>query len=148
MDYTRNYRLPQWVKSDRIMMEDFNEMCQNIESSLTANAKAAAAAQATANSAITAKPYVTGSYTGDGKSKTVFLGFRPSFLIVTDMGATYNINTFPSCLVFSGMTGGQTLKKRCEITNTGFTVYPEDEEHFIYPSLNHEGSTYEYIAFR
>ena len=27
MDYTKNYHLPQWVKSDRIMMDDFNRMC-------------------------------------------------------------------------------------------------------------------------
>ena len=24
MNYTKNYRLPQWVKEDRIMMDDFN----------------------------------------------------------------------------------------------------------------------------
>ena len=25
MNYTANYQLPQWVETDRIMMEDFNE---------------------------------------------------------------------------------------------------------------------------
>ena len=34
MNYTDNYHLPQWVKSDRIMMDDFNEMCRNIEAGL------------------------------------------------------------------------------------------------------------------
>lgn len=41
MNYTENYHLPQWVKSDRIMMEDFNRMCADIESGLTGNAQAA-----------------------------------------------------------------------------------------------------------
>ena len=31
MDYTTNYHLPQWVESDRIMMEDFNEAMAAIE---------------------------------------------------------------------------------------------------------------------
>lgn len=44
MDHTKNYHLPQWVKTDRIMMEDFNQMCANIESGLSKNAASAAAA--------------------------------------------------------------------------------------------------------
>ena len=34
MDYTKNHHLPQWVKSDRIMMDDFNQMCRDIEAGL------------------------------------------------------------------------------------------------------------------
>ena len=34
MDYTANHHLPQWEKSDRIMMDDFNRMCRNIEAGL------------------------------------------------------------------------------------------------------------------
>ena len=37
MDYTKNYHLPQWVKSDRIMMDDFNRMCADLENGLTGN---------------------------------------------------------------------------------------------------------------
>ena len=37
MDYTKNYHLPQWVKSDRIMMDDFNRMCVDLENGLTGN---------------------------------------------------------------------------------------------------------------
>ena len=35
MDYTTNYHLPQWVESDRIMMEDFNEAMAAIEKGLS-----------------------------------------------------------------------------------------------------------------
>ena len=37
MDYTKNHHLPQWVKSDRIMMDDFNQMCRDIEAGLNKN---------------------------------------------------------------------------------------------------------------
>ena len=42
MNYTPNYRLPQWEKPDRIMMDDFNRMCANIEAGLTGGADATA----------------------------------------------------------------------------------------------------------
>ena len=34
MNYTTNYHLPQWVESDRIMMEDFNEAMEAIDTGL------------------------------------------------------------------------------------------------------------------
>ena len=34
MEYTSKYHLPQWVESDRIMMEDFNQMCRDVEAGL------------------------------------------------------------------------------------------------------------------
>ena len=36
MNYTTNYHLPQWVESDRIMMEDFNQMCADIDGGIAA----------------------------------------------------------------------------------------------------------------
>ena len=35
MNYTTNYHLPQWVKDDRIMMEDFNDAMAGIDAGLT-----------------------------------------------------------------------------------------------------------------
>ena len=34
MTYTQNYQLPQWVKSDRIMMDDFNDANSKIDTAL------------------------------------------------------------------------------------------------------------------
>ena len=34
MIYTQNYQLPQWVKSDRIMMDDFNDANSKIDAAL------------------------------------------------------------------------------------------------------------------
>ena len=40
MTYTTNYQLPQWVKSDRIMMDDFNDTNSKIDAALKAQADA------------------------------------------------------------------------------------------------------------
>ena len=34
MNYTQHYQLPQWVDSDRIMMDDFNDMTQKLDTGL------------------------------------------------------------------------------------------------------------------
>ena len=51
MEYTSNYHLPQWVESDRIMMEDFNQMCEDIDGGIAAAKTAADTAKATADAA-------------------------------------------------------------------------------------------------
>ena len=63
---TTNYSLPQWAKSDRIQMSDFN------------------AAMSTIDAALAGKSGVTfGTYTGNGAaSRTISLGFTPKFVCV------------------------------------------------------------------
>lgn len=34
MNYTKKHKLPQWEKSDRVLMEDFNQMCASLERDL------------------------------------------------------------------------------------------------------------------
>ena len=34
MNYTANYQLPQWVETDRILMEDFNDMASTLDAAL------------------------------------------------------------------------------------------------------------------
>ena len=45
MEYTTNYHLPQWVETDRIQMEDFNNAMANIESGLSGKADESAVTQ-------------------------------------------------------------------------------------------------------
>ena len=54
MNYTKNYHLPQWAETDRIMMEDFNWAFSDIDEGFKT-------AQATAEMAYisTNQPYVT-----------------------------------------------------------------------------------------
>ena len=146
MNYTTNYHLPQWVESDRILMEDFNQMCEDIETGLNSNAQAAAAAQATANATANAayspsnKPYVVGQYSGLGSgSQTITVGFRPSFLIVS---SAVNNGGFS----YSIITNGSQMTNRLAFTDTGFTVYSPNESYEA-PNLNAIRS-YTYIAFR
>ena len=40
MNYTENYRLPQWEEGDRVMRLDFNRMCGVLEDALTASGRA------------------------------------------------------------------------------------------------------------
>ena len=170
MDYTNNYHLPQWVKSDRIMMDDFNQMCANIDSNLAATAQtavnaqsaasaaqsaanaaksAAANAQSTANTArqeAAALPYAVGTYTGTGATLSIKLGFRPSFVIITG-AASSTVSDYVDGRYF-GATGGHTLPTRCKLTATGFTVYPQDQINGNYPSFNYVNRVYDYIAFK
>ena len=162
MNYTKNYRLPQWVKEDRIMMDDFNAMNTSIENGLTRTAaqagaavssaaraeQTAASAVDTANAAAAARPYVVGSYTGDGETKTITLGFRPSFVIISGMVATMELNNTDDYDRYFGMSAGNIMKRRLEFTDTGFTVFPRDFDHSYYPSFNENGRRYDYIAFK
>ena len=50
MNYTKNHHLPQREKMDRIMMDDFNAMCADMEAGLDKTARNAAADTAAARS--------------------------------------------------------------------------------------------------
>lgn len=179
MDYTVNYHLPQWVESDRILMEDFNEAMAGIDTGIksaqdTADSGAAAAsaaqaaadrAEGKADAAQTAadaaggaaaelaaiayttgnKPFVTGSYTGNGYGdyRTINLGFRPSAVLIGCSVSTY---TGSDVIFFS--TGSVTGKNNeFALASNGFMV-----KEGMYTSsnffLNTEGKVYDYIAFR
>ena len=160
MNYTNNYHLPQWVETDRIQMEDFNQMCSDIDQGIktaqdtadTAESKADAA-QTTANSVADAytpgnKPYVVGSYTGTGEAATITLGFRPSFLIISGMGDTLQSNSTVEWDRYFGMTAGNAIPNRLDLTSTGFVIYPQSLTQNLYPDFTESGRTYDYIAFR
>ena len=79
MNYTKNYHLPQWVKEDRIMMDDFNRMCADMEAGLTKNAQdlktglnktAQDAAAATASAAATAAAASSAAMTAAQEAQT------------------------------------------------------------------------------
>ena len=94
-EYTTNYHLPQWVETDRIMMEDFTTPCptrpgdQNRQDTADTAESKADAAQTTANAVADAytpdnKPYVIGTYTGNGYgTQEITLGFSPSITIIS-----------------------------------------------------------------
>ena len=156
---TTNYALPDWEKSDFIQMSDFNDLTHKLDAALKAGADAQAALQemvnavkSTAEGAYSSKnkPYTAGSYTGNGSTQTITLGFKPSFLVVSrgidagDHAADY---------AFFAGTPAQIddwMAKVVSITNTGFTVKMAAYNTSTCPQLwlNTSGKTYSYIAFR
>ena len=154
MNYTTNYHLPQWVESDRIMMGDFNQMCEDIESGLTSNAQAAAAAKTAADTAQTTAsaaycpdnmPYAIGTYIGNNSTKTIELGFRPRFLIISgDGGSTSLVGHYQEYGDHVGLMSADLIYDTVTLTATGFKVVDNSDS---YPRLN-EHKTYIYIAFQ
>ena len=158
MNYTTNYHLPQWAETDRIMMEDFNQMCADIDQGIktaqdtadTAESKAdaaqttATAAQTTAGAAYcpSNKPYVFGSYEGTSHNQHIVLGFRPSAVLIYEC---YSGDSAEEA------AGGCSLHCDDEISSN---VSPEDEGFHLridyggYPYTNRNGYTYVYMAFR
>lgn len=128
MNYTTNHHLPQWAKEDRIMMEDFNQMCADIDEGI---AKAQEA------------KYVVGSYLATGSPQKIELGFMPSFVFVQSTFGTNDSYGNPYSMVVTSES-----KYRITITNTGFQVHSRDATIGEYPEMNKLGRTYAYIAFR
>ena len=157
MNYTTNYHLPQWVESDRIMMEDFNDAMAGIDQGLQGAQTAAETAQTTAETAQSTasaaqttasnaycpenKPYVIGTYSGNGGSKLITLGFRPSFVIVS--GDTDESGD-PAPKYTAMFSSGSYLASG-SIENNGFEVAHLSN---FYPSLSAPSVYYRYIAFR
>lgn len=162
MNYTTNYHLPQWVAEDRILMEDFNQMCTDIDGGIAA-AKAAAdtaegkadaaqdtaeAAQNSANALADAytpsnKPYVIGTYTGNGYgTQTITIGFPPSIAIIS--GEVYTTEEVPG-MQHTVIATASSPNMVYSTTDTGFTVHMSGSYK---PLLNTNGRKYRYIAFR
>ena len=134
MNYTTNYHLPQWVETDRIQMEDFNQAMADIDLGIKNAQDGADTAYCPTN-----KPYVVGNYRGTGdvnSPTTITLGFRPSLVIVSN---TTNNGTFGRSIISNGTQDTYALA----FHDAGFTVYHHDNS----PDLN-EVKPYVYIAFR
>ena len=159
MKRTTNYDLPTWEKDDFIRMQDFNDLTGKLDAALKSGADAQTALQnaikavkATAENAYSSanKPYVAGSYTGNGGTQTVDLGFKPRFLVISrgfDKG-----NYSADYALFAGTPEqiDSWMAKVVSITDTGFTVKMATYNTSTCPQLwlNTSGKTYSYIAFR
>lgn len=139
MNYTENYHLPQWVKTDRIMMDDFNAAMASLEDGLTT-------AQATADEAVRL-PYAAGSYVGNGVSlwdgQDINLGFRPSFVIVSGQKEVHGYYTGTERYFVA--TAGTVFSTYITLTDTGFHLSYSSNDS---PNLNEADHVYDYIAFR
>ena len=124
MTKTTNYQLPKWEKTDRIQMQDFNDMTATLDAALAGKAE-----------------LVTGSYTGDGTNdRTVDLGRPVAFLMVQRTGrrsssfAEVGWMAGEGCI--HGGTGGSS-----GLTHTGSGFLINDSVAF-----NENGVVYRYFA--
>ena len=108
--YTSNYQLHQWAPEDDFLRTDFNEDFAKIDMGI-----AAAMAEAAVKSRA-----VSGSYSGNGSTRSVNLGFQPQAVLVENWRGT---------AVNAGMRGlglwGNPLNPEAgslTLTETGFTA--------------------------
>ena len=155
MDYTTNYHLPQWVESDRIMMEDFNEAMAAIDGGIKAvdEAMTQGLAEVTANLGNTGKNarIVWGTYVGTGTSgESQPTGISPGFFPVVAMVG------LPDHTSWAGWP--TTMIRDCPKAN-GISVYnhtlnviwADDRVSWYYPDnaehqMNTSGKTYYYVV--
>lgn len=177
MNYTENYQLPQWAKSDRILMDDFNLAMTIIEHGLSANAINVSAALSTANTAKTAantaqstannaqstansakttadtalaeaqSTYISHYVGTGGESLHIPLTFPPKFLIINGANSTTELSEAENHMRYVYIGGKKKILYQVELQEDGFTVYM-DPSRTRYPILNEKGRTYEFIAFR
>jgi len=142
MNYTKNHHLPQWVESDLLRMEDFNEAMASIESGINSAQSTADAAKAAADT----RPFLCGSYNGTGADLTIPLGFRPSFVIINGMADSSDTDSLDKFGAYSCATiGAGTVGTQLEIVPNGITLHYNNGK---YPRLTSKGRHYELIAFR
>ena len=139
MNYTENYQLPQWEETDRVLMEDFNDANQKVDSALK----------------ILQEPsFRVGVIEGyDGSADvTVQLGKMPAMVMVGNRLGWTNIITTSSSTsdpghavalpghpgYFSGMSSDAGSSVALEITETGFLLHAgmlKDLQPYYYLAL-------------
>ena len=138
MDYTANYQLPVWAETDRILMDDFNDLTETIDEALTE---------------LSAFRVETGTYVGTGGITGGPLTFsKPPIAAMVRPSTGGDI-----LLLFHGGSGGIYIRAmapttsqmgRVNITWSGNTAtwYKNYTETNDDSSMNKSGVTYHYLA--
>ncbi len=103
MDYTQNYQLPQWVETDRIMMDDFNDMTQKLDAALHS---LAGQLSQRGNCGMEILTYTgTGVFGPDHPSTLTFSAVPAAFFIVGPTSVTFGLGGAATALTYlSGAT--------------------------------------------
>ena len=145
---SQNLNLHLWEPDDDFLRTEFNENFTAIDAGLESTKGELETKIQTAQQTAEAKPYVTGSYVGNGQSVKVKLGFRPSFLIICGTKAGIGESSSAVTADYKAFTGGNILPTLIIFTNDGFTVKHIDSNGYYRPRLCHSDRVYDYIAFR
>lgn len=139
MTTTQNLNLPQWEKTDRIMMDDFNDAMSKID----------AAVNAVSEATVGSIKITAGTYTGDGNvgmsaPNSLTFARKPDLLIISGSWLILDFTAFPTVgCSLNVADGGET--KTILTTWNGNTVswysgYSVDAQ------CNKSGMTYHYYA--
>ena len=127
-----------WEPTDQVLRTEFNQNWTKIDTAVNAAQETAEAAQSAAEQ----RPYVIGSYTGNGGTQSITLGFQPSFVIITAQPANSRDTAFIA------ISGGSEAASTLSFTETGFTVMVAPTPYETYPLTNQNGTFYHYLALR
>ena len=137
--YTSNYQLHQWVPSDNFLRTDFNADFLKIDAALASKASASGltSLRGTVNGIqsdlLDKAELVTGSYTGNGSTQTISLGFRPRAVIIA-------LNEYSAAAVFPNLTSPIAA-----VSASGFSV--TNAAGYSY-NTNKNNTAYAYLALK
>ena len=149
MNYTENYHLPSWAKTDRIQMETFNDMTAKLEAALSAQDKAnqtmAEELALRGNCKIWA-----GSYKGTGQSSperpnSFTFPERPILALIFDRDGDFMPLIYGSRSSINHTAGSGS--ERNYLTWSGTTVTWYVSAGPAYLQLNQKDSTYTVLMF-
>ncbi len=138
MTKTENLNLNLIEPSDPVSPEPLNANMAALDAVVASNKSETDAALAEKYSPSN-KPYVVGTYTGNGGARTIFLDFRPKLVMISGQGRGDN-NKVENYFVLSA---GGNSQKSLIIHDDSFHVSNSSA-----PYLCSADRTYDYIAFR
>lgn len=163
-NHTQNYHLSQWQKTDRVLMSEFNQDNEKIDTALSQlAAQVSQKADSTRVEAVSATipKFISGTYTGNGEiTRIIPLPFQPKAVFLTDhRGVTclenghsfhYGGLALTNLPVYTTETVDHRTAKVLEIAGSGFTVsyiQMRSENFQIVSASNQDAQIYHYIAF-
>ena len=147
MNYTANYHLPQWVETDRILMEDFNDMASTLDAALgglredvdTNDAAQTAALAAKGNCQIHFSTYVGG---GTTSPKTMNFPAKPMLVMVTNPDGYCFVACRGMTRVYPHHSNGTT---RVQLT-WGTSSLTWNYDNYASSNMDEAGVTYQVAA--
>ena len=137
--FTSNYQLHQWVPEDDFLRTDFNADFQKIDAALASKASASGltslrgTVSGIQSDLLDKAELVTGSYTGNGSTQTISLGFRPRAVIIA-------LNEYSAAAVFPNLTSPIAA-----VSASGFSV--TNAAGYSY-NTNKNNTAYAYLALK
>ena len=144
MNYTTNYQLPQWVKEDRILMEDFNHMAAKVDEALGEHEEKLVGV---GNCIVKLGTYTGRDVYGVGNPTTLSFDHKPVLIVI--MPQTISSSAGNRMLLLQGVPGAYSYAEYgnsfCFVSWSGNSVswYNNSNQDYQY---NGRG-TYYYAAF-